>query len=136
MTNDTPNQPSQLVIAQRYRNAIVSYLETVSSYAKQRHLEAYLGPNHTVYEIINQWEDWVQGDNLGWFNEPVFSSAEQRAIRDFHVIWESLADTSGKLGPLSKLIDTEPWERLRLAAEGALGVFTERGRFHEEQDEL
>lgn len=136
MTNDTPEQPSQLVISQRYRNSIVSYLETASSYAKQKELETYLGWNHTVHEIINQWEDWVQGDNLDWFKEPVFSLDEQSAIREFHAIWESVASTPNKLPRSSKRIGTETWERLRLAAEKALGVFTVRGRFHEEQDRL
>jgi hypothetical protein len=85
--------------------------------------------------MINQWEDWVEGAKLDWFDEPVFSSEEQQAIRTFHAVWDSIAkDTPKSLPQLSHLIGTEPWERLRRAAEVALATFMVRGRFDEERE--
>ena len=126
--------PSSTVIAQRIRNRIIEYLEMASSYEEQREYERNVPIAHVPSEIICQWEDWVRGGRLDWFREPVFSAAEQTAIREFHLIWRSVADDTPKmLPPLSDLIGTEPWERLRGGAELALKVFQPRGKFDEER---
>lgn len=132
---NTRDNPSPRVLAQRIRNRLMEYLETASSYEAQREYERNVPIAHVPHEMINQWEDWVDGAKLDWFEEPVFSSREQEAIRTYHAVWDSVAkDTPKTLPSLSALIGTEPWERLRQAAEMALGVFAVRGKFDEERD--
>lgn len=124
-----------MVLAQRIRNRLMEYLETASSYDQQREYERNVPIAHVPHEMINQWEDLVDGGRLDWFEEPVFSPQEQEAIRTFHAVWDSVAKNTPKSLPsLSALIETEPWERLRQAAEMALGVFSVRGKFDEERD--
>ena len=80
------------------------------------------------------WVTW-QTDRviIDRFWEPVYSPAEQAAIRRFHAVWKTVVDdTPDPLPPLSQLIGTEPWERLRLGAEDALKIFEVRGRLDEE----
>ncbi len=130
-----PDEPSEMVIAQRVRNRIMEYLAVASSYAEQQDYQRKVPKVHIPDEMINQWEDWVDGDRLDWYSEPVFSPVEQTSLRHFHAIWNSVAnDTPDPLPALSALIGTEPWERLRKAAEDALGVFSIRGRFDEERE--
>jgi hypothetical protein len=129
------DNPSQTVIAQRVRNRVIEYLGTASSYEEQREYERNAPISHVPSEMINQWEDHVNGKTLSWFTEPVFSLAEQAAIKEFHSIWNRVADELPKmLPPLSKLIATQPWERLRQGAELALKVFEARGKFDEDRD--
>ncbi len=125
--------PSAMLVAQRVRNRIIEYWQTASSFEAQLEYEAAVPIVHVPKEMINEWEDWVQSDHPEWYVEPVYSLAEQVAIRDFHTVWQSvLNDTPDTLPPLSDLIGTEPWERLRAGAERALTVFDLRGKFDEE----
>lgn len=113
----------------------MEYLEIASSFDEQREYQRKVPLVHVPNEMINRWEDWVDGDRLDWFEEPVFSPQEQQAIQTFHSIWDSVAAvTPDPLPPLSALIVTEAWERLREAAEQALAVFAVRGKFDEERD--
>ena len=129
----TSDNPSPIVLAQRIRNRIIEYLAIASSYAEQREYERSVPLVNVPSEIICQWEDWVR--NLDWFSEPVFSPNEQKAIREFHAIWESVADDTPRImPPLSDLIGMETWERLRQGAESALKVFEGRGKFSEERE--
>jgi len=87
-------------------------------------------------EIINQREDWVQADRLAEYREPLFSPEEQCRSRMFHGVWESVAadEINNPSPPLSELIGTESWGRVRVAAEGAPKVFGGPGGFSEEQE--
>jgi hypothetical protein len=83
------------------------------------------------------WEDNVQSDRLDNFSEPVYSLEEQAAIRQFHIVWDGVArDTPDQMPPLSELIGTEPWERLRVAAMQVLTVFQSRGKFDEDREQF
>lgn len=129
------DDPPPRVLAQRIRNRLIEYLETASSYKEQHEYERNVPIAHVPDEIINQWEDWVDGARLDWFEEPVFSPREQEAIRTFHAVWDGVAkDTPKSLPSLSALVGTEPWERLQRAAVRALAVFAVRGKFDEERD--
>ena len=129
------DKPSPMVLAQRIRNRIIEYLELASSYEKQREYERSAPIAHVPSEVICQWEDWVDDKRLNEYAEPVFSPEEQATLRDFHEIWNSVADDTPKtMPPLSDLIGTEPWERLRQRAELTLRIFEARGRFNEEWD--
>lgn len=131
MTDDV----SPMVVTQRIRNRIIEYLEVASSFEMQQDYQAKAAFVHVPSEMFNQWEDWVQSDKLDWFVEPVFSMAEQAAIRKFDATLRAVAgDTPSVLPELSDLIGTEPWDRLRTAAEAALEVFQVRGKFDEQRE--
>ena len=128
---------SAMLLDQRIRNRIIEYLETASSYEEQKKFETDVPIVHVPNEIINEWEDYVNRDCLSECAGPVFSPEEQIAIRQFDAVWAQVADdTPNPLPPLSKLIGTEPWERLRTAASQALGVFQVRGKFDEEREQF
>lgn len=132
---DTIDDPSPMLLAQRVRNGLNCYFEIVSSYEEQQAYERNVPIAHVPTEVICMWQDSVDGDHLDWFKEPAFSYAEQTAIREFHAVWkEVIEDTPQSLPALSELIGTEPWERLRIAAEAALGVFNVRGKLFDEPE--
>ncbi|MBX7131932.1 MAG: hypothetical protein K1X67_04550 [Fimbriimonadaceae bacterium] len=126
-----------MLLAQRVRNGLICYFEIVSSYEEQRAYERNVPIANVPAEVICMWEDSVDGDHLDWFTEPAFSPSERAAIREFHAVWKGvIEDTPQSLLALSELIGTEPWERLRLAAEAALGVFNVRGKLFDEPEIL
>ena len=126
---------SRIVLAQRIRNRIIEYLETASSFEEQLEYQAAAPIAFIPAEMINQWEDWVHDPNDAFFAEPVFSPAEQDAIKAFNGVWDSVADdTPDPLPELSVLMETEPWQRLQEAAMRALEVFRRRGKFDEDED--
>lgn len=132
---DTMDDPSPMLLAQRVRNGIICYLEIVSSYEEQQAYERNVPIADVPAEVICMWADSVDGDQLGWFTEPAFSPSEQAAIREFHAVWKGvIEDTPQSLPALSELIGTEPWERLRIAAEAALAVFNVRGKLFDEPE--
>jgi hypothetical protein len=126
---------SRVVLAQRIRNRIIEYLETASSYEEQLAYQANAPIAHVGAEMINQWEDWVHEHSQAVFTDPIFSQAEQQAIKDFNGVWDKVADDVPEpLPELSVLIETEPWRRLQEAALSALEVFQRRGKFDEEKE--
>ena len=128
---------SPILLDQRIRNRIIEYLEIASSYDQQLEYEANVPIARVPNEIINLWEDSVRRGHLDEFAEPVYSPNEQAAIRRFHAVWDGVAkDTPDQMPPLSKLIGTEPWERLRVAAQQALAVFRLRGKFNEDREQF
>ena len=132
---NTHDNPSPMLVAQRIRNRLIEYFETTASYPMQQAFQLNVPAVHVPTEIINQWEDWVDTQRLDGFIEPVFSQAEQVALREFHEVWEgAVKDTPTQMPELSDLIGKAPWERLRQAAEKALWVFNTRGKLNEEQD--
>lgn len=123
------DRASEMLVDQRIRNRVMENLEIASSYEEQRGLDSN--------EIINMWEDPIARTCLSQYKEPVFSQGEQEAMREFDAIWESVADnTANPMPPLSELVGTEIWERLRVGAEKALAVFRVRGRFDEDREEF
>ena len=122
-----------MIVMQRVRNRIIEYLECASSYQDQREYQAHQ-VCHVPGEMINQWEDSVYAD-IDAYAPPVFSQDEQAAMRRFQAAWESVCDdTPNPLPDLEVLIGTEPWDRLRAAAEAALRVFARRGKLDEERE--
>ena len=126
---------SEILLAQRIRNRIIEYLELASSFEEQLAYQANTPIAHVASEVINQWEDSVHDPNDAFFAEPVFSKAEQEAIKAFHGIWDRVAgDTPDPLPELSVLIEGEPWQRLREAAVRALKIFQRRGKLDEDKE--
>lgn len=127
---------SPALLHQRIRSCIIEYLELAASSHAQHAYQAAVPSVHEPNEIINQWQDWVSDPRDEIFREPVFSPDEQLAIRNFHAVWESVADdTPDPLPPLSELISSEPWERLRRAAEEARQMFRRRRLLDEEAEQ-
>ncbi|MFD9899186.1 hypothetical protein [Mesorhizobium sp. NPDC059025] len=108
------------------RKVILEYLDWVSSYDEQRQYQAAVPHGvHVPHEAINQWADWVQDEWWDTYVPPVFSINEQRAMRDYDRVWKEVIDeTPNPLPSLDELIGTEPWERLRSAAERARRAFS------------
>jgi hypothetical protein len=126
-----------MLLDQRIRNRIIEYLEMASSYDEQLRYEANVPIACVPNEIINGWEDSVHRGQLNEFSEPVYSRDEQVAIGRFHAVWDGVAkDTPDQMPPLSELNGTEPWERLRVAAQQALDVFRMRGKFNEDREQF
>ena len=76
----------------------------------------------------------MSGD-ISAYGPPVFSLDEQNALELYHSTWLSVCDDTRERRPaLETLIGTEPWERLRIAAQGVLVVFAHRGRLDEDRE--
>ncbi|HET6408316.1 MAG TPA: hypothetical protein VFG14_10590, partial [Chthoniobacteraceae bacterium] len=62
---------------------------------------------------------------------------ENQAMRDFHAIWNEVADATPNPMPYSVelLIGTPIWDRFMSAASVALDVFMRRGRLDDEVEE-
>ena len=128
---------SDILPSRRYRNHLIGYFEWVSSHEEQRKYQAAVPNVRVPSEAFNQWDDYASDEVLEHYGEPVFSIEEQRALRDYRTVLNSVsADTLKMLPPLEELIGTEPWERLRLAAARALEVFMHRGAFDWEVEQF
>jgi hypothetical protein len=82
----------QKLLLQRIRNRIIEYLELAASADEQRDYERRVPIAHVPNEMINQWEDWVNGDDLDRYGPPVFSEDERRALRSFNSVLLAVAD--------------------------------------------
>ncbi|WP_217577839.1 hypothetical protein [Mesorhizobium sp. GbtcB19] len=128
---------SDILLNQRYRNQLIGYFEWVSSYDEQRRYQAAVPYVHVPNEAFNQWDDWASDGVLERYVEPVFSVEEQQALRNYRAVLNSVCDdTPQLLPPLEQLMETEPWERLRLAAKKALKIFMRRGTFDWEVEQF
>jgi hypothetical protein len=129
--------PSPQLLRQRIRNNIIAYLEVAASVEKQRIYERNVPIAQVPNEMINQWEDSVDSKDFDWYCAPVFSPEENMAMRQFHEVWNQVADETPNPMPytIEALIGTEPWSRLMNAAQLALAVFERRGRFDSEVEE-
>lgn len=115
------------------RNNIIDYLETASSPHAQRAYERRVPIADIPGEMINQRQNCVPDADFNWYSEPEYSLEENVAIRQFHDIWNSVADDTPDIMPISidALIGTPVWERLINGAADALRVFQKRGRIDE-----
>jgi hypothetical protein len=133
---------SEQLVRQRVRNNIIDYLEVAASAAEQREYERNIieakSPGIVPVEMIEQWADQVREADFDWYCGPVFSAEENAAIREFHLVWDKVADDTPDPMPytIEGLIGTEPWDRLMEAAGKALNVFEQRGRFSSDVEEL
>ncbi len=133
---DDPPVSTQL-LQQRVRNGIMDYLEIAASADEQREYERQVSIAHVPNAMINQWEDWVRSEDLGWYGPPVFSREENDAIRQFHKIWKRVAEETPNPMPhsINLLLGTPAWDCLMAAAQAALNVFSKRGRFSQDVEE-
>jgi hypothetical protein len=117
----------------RIRNNIIDYLETASSPDAQRAYERRVPIAKIPDEMINQWEDCVPDADFDWYSEPEYSLEENFAIRQFHDIWNTVANDTPNVMPnsIDALIGTLVWQRLIDGAAKALRVFEKRGRIDE-----
>jgi hypothetical protein len=63
-------------------------------------------------EVINQWEDWVQNQDLSDFGPPVFTPEEVAALAAFGRTWARVADATEKHLSRGRMVDRED-ERCR-----------------------
>ena len=113
---------------QRIRNRLIEYFDWAASFEDIAEMGAF--------ETINSWEDWADCDS-SFFVEPVFSLSEQKEIRDFYTAWNAASDGTPKdIFDAKTLSDMECWREFRTAAEVALHVFQQRGKFSEDEKEV
>ena len=128
------DQPSKQVVMQRVRNRIIEHLTVVASYAEQLDYQARVPYVNVPTEIFCGWaDDWVPDGWQGDFGPPVFTPDELAAVAQFDETIKAVRDVMPEhLPSLDLLLDTEPWECLRLAAQEALEVFSHRGKLSED----
>jgi hypothetical protein len=129
-------QPSRRLIDQRVRNRIIEYLKLASSFEDQLTYQrnvARIGVD-VVSETINQWEDWVPADPRTHELSDVYTADEVRAVRDYHVVWDDVADRTPTALRLDAVQELQAWNELRQAAVAALAVFERRGPLPEDRE--
>ena len=115
-----------IVVLQRIRNRIIEYLELASSFDAQTRYHAAAPGVRVPNEVLNQWEDWADGDWLQY--EPAFTPDEIGAMRRFQRVWEDVCNaTPSDLPDLDELLPTPSWRQLAAGAEQALAVFMRSG---------
>jgi hypothetical protein len=131
------NMISRTMLHQRFRNGIIWYLETASSFEEQLKYQDAVPLVNVPNEMFNQWADWVKEDDRSWYGAPVFSPDEQAAMWEYNTVLNDVLDDVLETFPkLSELITTAPWERLRAAAEKAIEVFRRRGLFDQDVEQF
>ena len=126
-------EPSDTTVKYRIRVGIIHYLVTAASSELQRKYEKSLrdaqAPGSVPTEMICRWEDVFRIEDVDWYIEPVFSADEQRAILNFHRVWDQVAEATPDPMPpdIDDLLGTPIWQRLIDAAGEALAIFEIRG---------
>lgn len=118
---------SRQLLYQRLRNRVIELLDTYSS------LEdiATLG----AYEMIEMVDDWLP---LDYAEAPkVFSEKEKVAVAKFTELATAAAEaTKENTWSIDWFRNSAEWVSVSRFAEHALAVFSERGRFSEESEEV
>jgi len=120
------NDISERLLYQRLRNRVIELLELYGSF----HDIAYFG----AFETINLVEDCLP---LDYEKVPqVFSQTEQDALREFLELWEVAADaTAEDTQDVTWFRNSVEWVQLSRSAERAFRIFSERGRFSEDDED-
>ena len=127
------SEPSETTIKYRMRAGLIQYLETAAFPELQQEYEKGLrdaqAPGCVPTEMICQWEDVFRIEDAVWYSEPVFSADEQRAILNFHRVWDQVVEAPPDPMPpdIDDLLGTPIWQRLIEAAGEALTIFKIRG---------
>ncbi len=118
---------SQQLLYQRLRNRVIELLDLYCSF----HDIAKFG----AFEAINMVEDWLP---LDYEEAPkVFSQKEEDAVREFMELWDVAADaTHEDTQDVAWLESSVEWVRLSKSAKRAFRIFSERGRFSEDCEEV
>jgi hypothetical protein len=125
--------PTERLVLQRIRNRMIETLEMLASFEEQRAYEKQVAIVNVPYELINSWEDCMDGPSPSHFIDPVFTNEERSAITAFHSEWDLAASAlPDKNAPLSVVQAAPYWNRLRDASAKALVTFQKRGRLSEE----
>lgn len=117
---------SRQLLYQRLRNRVIELLELYCSFDDIAKLGAF--------EAINMVDDWLPFD----YDEApkVFSEKEKGAVREFLQLWDGAADaTDEDTQDVAWLESSVEWVRLSKSAKRALHIFSERGRFSEDEEE-
>lgn len=121
----SPNPSARRLINQRVRNHTIEYLELAASYELQVQYERDVPIAHVPSEIICQWEDLSPVDRADdALHADLYSVDEAAAIREYHSVWNRVADQIPSGFPTLKTVQTLTcWDDLRQAAISAGGVF-------------
>jgi hypothetical protein len=131
----TSEPPSRRVVDQRVRNRVIEWLELASSFSDQRQV-AQFSPVSVPNEMINSWEDHIDGDPRVDPDTGAYSAAELVELGFVFDAWNAAADELPKGWPTIEVAQSlTTWNGLRLAASRALGTFAVRGRMSEETEE-
>lgn len=120
------DNPSKQVVAQRVRNRLIKVLEFAAALEAQRQYSA-------SEAVFSWWEDWFYPEDIDTYAPPLYTPNERQALIDFHKVWERACEqTPARLPAIEQVQGWPVWQELRVAAEAALAVFEERGKFSEE----
>lgn len=118
---------SQEVIYQRVRNRVIELLDMYSSFDDVATVGAY--------EMINMVDDQLP---LDYDKAPkVFSEKEKEIINKFMELVDGAADaTTENVWDVVWFKNSVEWVKVSEFAKQALAVFSERGRFSEEHEDV
>jgi len=118
---------SQQLLYQRLRNRVIELFDMHSSFEDIATLGAF--------EMVNMVGDVLP---LDYDEAPkVFSEKEKKAVAEFLKLAGSAADaTDEDTWKIEWFRNSRPWVRLSEFAKQALAIFSERGRFSEEYEEI
>lgn len=123
------------MVEQRIRNRVIEYLDLAASFDEQQQYERDVPFVHVSYEVINMWEDNFPRDPRNADLLSVYSHDEVNAIREFHAVWDAVADAVSDDYPTLAHVQALPgWEQVRRAAVSARGVFARRGTMPEDRE--
>lgn len=115
------------------RNRIIDYLDLVCN---RNELLTYQqkAPINVLNEIINQWEDWINIQNLEkTYPSPTYTPEERAAIIEYHKIWNEIAGKiPEEVETIHQFLETSLWQILSKGAQASLEVFQVRGRLSED----
>lgn len=118
---------SQQLVYQRVRNRVIEVLELYCSLDDLAKFGAF--------EAINMADDWLV---LDYKKAPkVFNQKERDAVGDFMKLWDVASNaTNEDISSVAEFESSMEWVRLCETAKQAVLIFSERGRFSEEIEEV
>ena len=118
---------SQQLLFQRLRNRVIDLLDLYCSFDDL----AKFG----TFSVINMVDDWLP---LDYEEAPeVFTQKEKDAVGEFLKNWDEAANaTNEDIWSVAEFESSIEWVRLSKTAKEAFLVFSERGRFSEDFEEV
>lgn len=128
---------SNIVILQRLRNNIISYLDKCTE-EKQLEYQKNVPIADVPSELMEQWSDEfdIDGYIQGWYTRPTYTDEELQSALVFEAIicfaCENMPDEKGDINEVFKILW---WPVLKEQAKTTLDVFMKRGRLSDDLEE-
>lgn len=113
------NEISDTVLKQRLRNRLIEALE---NFFDDKAIIS-LGTN----EIMKIWYDYADNEQIAFYDEPIFSSAELNQIKSFSSLLDFSYESIPSSWQLREIESCLEWKTLASAARDAYDIFMKRG---------